>query len=166
MFYRPPACRWHHPPLDSFRCVATTAARRSLSADFTELLTVSVSTYTASRSIKGSVLRRYPFIPLLGLSVLSKKGFYVYNHRILLYNVVYIGIYKGGFYETVIFQDANLYLFGYCGVLFCAWATFPSWHTPQHHVDYHWIALFDKPCMAESRRLAEPWRVEKGHTYW
>ena len=65
-----------------------TAMLRSLSADFTELLTVSVSAYTASRSIKGSVSRRYPVIPLLGLSVLlffsfiaSIKHFYgTYDH--------------------------------------------------------------------------------------
>ena len=39
VFYRPPACRQHHPPLDSFRYVVTTAVLRLLSADFTELLT-------------------------------------------------------------------------------------------------------------------------------
>ena len=129
MFYRPPACRWHHPPLDSFRCVVATAARRSLSADFTELLTVSVSAYTASRSIKGSVSRRYPVIPLLGLSVLLRKfslqpftslrewaifrqsRYYFMGGRI--YDAInYFGAYCAGLWLSWLF-------FGYCRLHTC-----------------------------------------------
>lgn len=44
---------------------------RLLSADFTELLTVSVSAYTASRSLRAGVSGRYSIIPPVGLSVLQ-----------------------------------------------------------------------------------------------
>ena len=43
---------------------------RYASADFTELLTVSISACTANRSIRGCVSGRYPIIPHLKLSVL------------------------------------------------------------------------------------------------
>ena len=51
-FYRPPAYRQHHP-LDSFSRLSPLELR---SAGFTELLTVNVSIYTASRSL-GKMLR-------------------------------------------------------------------------------------------------------------
>lgn len=44
-------------------------ALRLLSADFSELLTIMLSQYIASRSISGSVSGRYSFIPLLRKSV-------------------------------------------------------------------------------------------------
>ena len=45
------------------------------SADFTELLTPRVSSYDASRSIRGDVSGRYSIIPSLELSVLLIKDF-------------------------------------------------------------------------------------------
>lgn len=65
-FYRPPTYRIRRPPLGSFREISFL---RYLSADFTELTTITVS-HNAVRSIKGGVSARYRFIPPLGFSVL------------------------------------------------------------------------------------------------
>ena len=73
VFYRPPAYRQHHPPLDSFPQLNLFGL---LSADFTELLTFQVSFYNASRSIREGVSGRYSFIPPFGLSVHYK----IVNH--------------------------------------------------------------------------------------
>lgn len=78
-FYRPPTYGIHHSPLNSFR--KSNAFLRYLSADFTELTTITVS-HNAVRSIKVSVSARYRFIPLLGFSVLLYRTvtlFYLYS---------------------------------------------------------------------------------------
>lgn len=51
-------------------------ALRLLSAVFTELLTVWISSFTASRSIRVSVSGRYSFIPLIGSPVLPIQNFF------------------------------------------------------------------------------------------
>lgn len=67
-FYRPPAYRRRHPPLDSFR-VRVTPHGRPLSADFTELQTIRVSLFIACRSLRAGVSGRYSLIPPVGSPV-------------------------------------------------------------------------------------------------
>ena len=65
--YRPPTYRIHRPPLNSFRFAFTNyGISQPTSPNFWQNQFLNL----ANRSIRGSVSRRYPFIPLLGLSVL------------------------------------------------------------------------------------------------
>jgi len=66
-FYRPPTYGIHHSPLNSFRFAFT---NYGISQPTLPSFWQSRFLNPANRSIRGSVSRRYPIIPLLGLSVL------------------------------------------------------------------------------------------------
>ena len=66
-FYRPPTYRIHHSPLNSFR---SACADYGISQPTSPSFWQNQFLNPANRSIRGSVSRRYPIIPLLGLSVL------------------------------------------------------------------------------------------------
>ena len=71
VFYRSPAYRPHHPPLNSFRCVVPRAVRQWFSADFTGLRT---STFgTAPAGVLGRAFKALPAHSLLRMISSTKR---------------------------------------------------------------------------------------------
>lgn len=89
MIFGLPTYRQYHPPLDSFPQLYLLGL---LSADFTGLHTYQLSLTYACRSIKVSVSGRYPFIPLIELSVLH--ALFSMGRSFSLRNVSHYTIYQ------------------------------------------------------------------------